>query len=76
MLTFTDSGIPFNQGENLIDIDDYDMEHAIGGLGRFISFSFADDYSYERQDGKNILTIVKKMADDEEPNNDKKGELV
>lgn len=76
VLTFTDSGIPFNQGKDVINIDDYDMEHAVGGLGRFISFSFADDYSYERQDGKNILTIVKKMADGEEQDNDKKGELV
>ena len=60
-MTFEDSGIPFNQGENVIDIEDYDSENAVGGLGRFITFSMADDYSYERKDNKNILKISKNI---------------
>jgi sigma-B regulation protein RsbU (phosphoserine phosphatase) len=62
-MTFEDSGIPFNQGENVIDIEDYDSENAVGGLGRFITFSMADDYSYERKDNKNILKIIKNIQE-------------
>ena len=62
-MTFEDSGIPFNQGENIIDIEDYDSENAVGGLGRFITFSMADDYSYERKDNKNILKITKNIQE-------------
>lgn len=33
-----------------------------GGLGIFISKNLADDYSYQLKDGKNTLTIIKKIA--------------
>ena len=59
VMTFKDSGIPFDPTENLIDIDEYDTENAVGGLGRFICFTMADDYSYEHRQDKNILTIIK-----------------
>lgn len=61
IMTFEDNGIPFNQGENVIDIEDYDFDNAVGGLGRFITFSVADNYSYERRDNKNILKIIKNI---------------
>lgn len=64
ILTFTDSGIPFDQTENIIDINEYDMDNAIGGLGRYISFTLASDYSYERADDKNILKIKIAIKDD------------
>ena len=56
-LTFTDSGIKFNPTEDLQNIDEYDHENTIGGLGRFITFSVADSYNYEYRDGKNILYL-------------------
>ena len=59
IMTFTDSGIPFDTTENVIHIEDYDTENAVGGLGRFLTFSLADNYSYNRIDNKNILTISK-----------------
>lgn len=58
-MTFTDTGIPFDPTQNIRDIDDYDMENEIGGLGRYLTFTYADDSSYERKDGKNILKIIK-----------------
>lgn len=56
-LTFTDGGKPFDPTADLLDIDEYDHEHAIGGLGRFLTFSIADDYRYEYRDGRNILYL-------------------
>ncbi len=64
IMTFSDSGIPFNSSENVIDIDEYDRDTAVGGLGRFLTFSIADEYSYERADGKNVLTIIKNIPED------------
>lgn len=60
-LTFTDSGEPFDPTQNLVDIDDYDHDNSIGGLGRFLAFEMADDYFYSYSDGKNILTIVRNI---------------
>ena len=56
-LTFIDGGKPFDPTADLLDIDEYDHEHAVGGLGRFLTFSIADDYRYEYRDGKNILHL-------------------
>ncbi len=56
-MTFTDSGAPFDPTADVIDINDYDHEHSIGGLGRFLVFSVADRYDYEYKDGKNILSL-------------------
>jgi sigma-B regulation protein RsbU (phosphoserine phosphatase) len=56
-LTLADGGRQFDPTENILDIDEYDHEHAIGGLGRFLTFSFADRYRYEYRDGKNILYL-------------------
>ena len=58
-LTFTDEGIPFDPGEDLPDIDEFDHLNTRGGLGRFIAFDMADSFTYENKDGKNILKLVK-----------------
>ena len=56
-LTLTDGGKPFDPTVDLLDIDEYDHENRIGGLGRFLTFSIADEYRYEYRGGKNILTL-------------------
>ena len=58
-LTFIDYGPKFDPTENILNIDDYDMESSVGGLGRFITFNIMDEYSYKRENGANILKISK-----------------
>ncbi len=60
-LTFIDNGTPFDPTLDVVDINDYDHEKRIGGLGRFIVFEMADEYSYEYRDNKNILRITKNI---------------
>ena len=64
IMTFVDSGVPFDPISDIIKAEEYDHETGIGGLGRLISFSLADEYSYWRTDGKNNLRIVKKFKHD------------
>ena len=59
-VTFTDAGVPYDPLEK----EDPDVtlsaaEREIGGLGIFITKKSVDDISYERRDGKNILTVKK-----------------
>lgn len=63
-MKFEDEGQPFNPLKQVISPEDYDMDTQIGGLGRLISFSIADDVSYEYRDGKNILTLTKKVEEE------------
>ena len=60
-MTFIDSGVPFDPISDVIKVEEYDHETGLGGLGRLISFSLADEYSYWRTEGKNKLRIVKKL---------------
>ena len=66
-LTFIDSGRPFDPTKNVLDINDYDHETAIGGLGRYLAFSIAESYRYEYIDNKNILqlTFSEEVQDDD-----------
>ncbi len=66
-LTFSDNGKPFDPTKDVLDIDTYDMDTRIGGLGRFLTFEIADDYSYRYQDGKNILQITKNKQKESAP---------
>ena len=59
VMTFADSGKPFDPTNDVLQIEEYDIGNTVGGLGRFLTFSIADGYSYERKDGKNFLTITK-----------------
>ena len=56
-LTFTDHGKPFDPTADVQKLEDYDYDHRIGGLGRFITFTIADDHRYRYEDGKNILWL-------------------
>lgn len=58
-IIFIDDGIPFNPTENIVDIDEYDIDNDIGGLGNFIAMSSVDKTEYEYKDNKNILTLIK-----------------
>ncbi|MBQ0083437.1 MAG: SpoIIE family protein phosphatase [Clostridiales bacterium] len=58
-LRFTDSGMPFDQTSDIIDIEEYDMEEQVGGLGRFIAMNKVDDAKYEYKNNQNILTLTK-----------------
>ena len=59
-VTFTDSGMEFNP---LLrpdpDVTLSAQERGIGGLGIYMTKKSMDDMIYKREDGKNILTIVK-----------------
>ena len=61
-LVFTDSGIPFDPTKDIPDTENYDPDIDIGGLGRFLTFEIADEYSYQYKDGKNILTVIKNFG--------------
>ncbi len=61
-LTFIDSGIPYNP----LDKEDPDTtlsaeDRKIGGLGIYLVKKSMDEMHYERRDGKNILTLVKRL---------------
>ncbi|HIJ07146.1 ATP-binding protein [Methanocalculus sp.] len=63
MITFTDSGIPFNplslpSPDTTLGID----ERRIGGLGIHLVRELMDTFTYQRQDTKNILLIEKKRG--------------
>ena len=62
-LTFTDSGKPYDP----LKKEDPDItlsaeDRPIGGLGVFMVKNIMDDVSYEYKDGKNILTVKKKIG--------------
>ena len=61
-ITIADGGSPFDptQKENP-DINLPAEERSIGGLGIFLVRQFMDTVTYHHNDGKNILTLVKKL---------------
>ncbi len=63
VLEFIDNGIPFDPTQNVNDVEDYDIDTTIGGLGRFIAFSIADDVKYELKNNKNTLTLTKYLKE-------------
>ena len=61
-ITLTDSGVPFDP----LQKPDPDTslpaeEREIGGLGIFLVKKTMDDVIYRREDGRNLLTIRKKI---------------
>ena len=62
VLTLTDGGVPYDP----LKKEDPDVtlaadEREIGGLGIFIVKRTMDDMAYAYEDGKNIVTVVKKF---------------
>ncbi len=62
IITFIDSGIPYNPLEKPDpDVAQSLEERQIGGLGIFMVKKSMDDITYEYKDGQNILRIKKIM---------------
>lgn len=59
IMRFSDGGRPFDPRCGLPDTEEYDIDSAVGGLGRLIAFTIADSVDYEYKAGRNILTITK-----------------
>lgn len=63
IIQFLDSGIPYDPlAKNDPDTSLPATSREIGGLGIFLVKQMMDDVSYEYRDGKNILTIRKKVS--------------
>lgn len=61
-ITFEDSGIPYDPlAKEDPDVTLSAAERQIGGLGIFMVKKSMDDMQYRHEDGKNILTIRKKI---------------
>ena len=61
-LVFTDEGIAFDPlAKEDPDVTLSAEDRPIGGLGIFIVKKSMDDVSYKRENGKNVLTIKKKL---------------
>ncbi len=62
-VAFEDEGLAFNPLEKKPpDLTPAVRRHKIGGLGIFLARSMSDEIGYERRQGKNVLTIRKKMV--------------
>jgi len=62
MIVFSDSGVPYNPLEKADpDITASADDRQIGGLGIFLTKKNMDAVSYEYKDGKNILTMKKRI---------------
>ena len=62
VLTFIDSGVPYDplakpDPDVTLSVD----KRAVGGLGIFLIKKTMDDMTYARQDGRNVLTIRKRI---------------
>ena len=63
-VVFADSGIPFDPlAKEDPDITIPTAQRNIGGLGIFLVKDNMDDVTYRYADGKNILTIKKRLTD-------------
>lgn len=63
-IVITDSGVPFDPTEQeKADISLSAEERQIGGLGILLVNEIMDTVSYERKDGKNVLTLTKQLND-------------
>jgi len=61
-VSFSDSGIPFDPLEaSAADTSAPVSERAIGGLGIHIMRTLMDDIKYEYSDGRNILSMTKRI---------------
>lgn len=69
-ITFEDNGVEYNPLENdLTDVENYDIDNQIGGLGKTIIFGISDDIKYEYKNNKNVLRIRKYKEENNDDNN-------
>ena len=61
-MVFEDGGVQYDPTGNMLDIETYDHNHTVGGLGKYITFNIADEYEYRYENGKNILKLVKNIS--------------
>lgn len=62
-MRFEDNGMAYDPTAE-VDYDiDYDPDENLGGLGKIIAFTIADEVKYEYNDNKNILTITKYLME-------------
>jgi len=65
VLTIKDSGVPFNPFTlESPDISESIEEREIGGLGIHMVRNMMDEYSYQRQINKNVVTLVKLLENE------------
>ena len=63
-LVFEDEGKEFNPlQKEPPDLTPAVRQRTVGGLGIFLARNMVDEISYERREGKNVLTIKKNMAE-------------
>lgn len=63
VITFSDSGIPYDPlAKKDPDLTLSSNDREVGGLGIFLIRKYMDDIRYEYKDGRNHLTITKKIA--------------
>ena len=63
VITFIDGGVPYDPlAKPDPDVTLSAQERAIGGLGIFMVKKSMDKMEYEYTDGKNVLTITKKIS--------------
>lgn len=61
-VSFSDSGVPFDPlAKDDPDITASAQERPIGGLGIFLVKKTMDGVTYENKDGRNVLTIYKRI---------------
>lgn len=64
--TFIDEGIPFDPTQiRDADVNQSVEDRPIGGLGIFLIRNYMDEYKYQRQDNKNVQTLVKYLTQSE-----------
>jgi sigma-B regulation protein RsbU (phosphoserine phosphatase) len=62
-----DSGVPFDPtAYKEVDAMLYAESQTIGGLGIHLMRHYTDGMSYERTDGHNVLTMIKKLKNNKE----------
>ena len=67
VITFVDHGVPYDPLKKEDPSLDTEIEdRRIGGFGIFMVKNSMDEINYEYRDGQNILTIKKKLHEDEE----------
>ena len=58
LVEFHDSGKAFNPLEDMVDVENYDIDTQIGGLGRLLAFDMAEQVRYKYSNGSNILVLT------------------